>query len=848
MQTMSVSGNHFVKVSFMSLLLSLLFGTSALAQSTNDTIFQEVDFAFSHIRQSVGTSRATFPGPDGTGIIDLSSVDNSFFTEQADLKFDISRLSLRTRASNGGGGSIATGRGIVRFKLIFLGRSPLPGGFLFEQEVDITSLTGAAGCSGLACFDNDFRDVFDLSLTIHAADHLTAFPIQDLVGVKLVLEVSATATRSGSLVQATGSVVGKLILAHEVEQVDLSFSQDPDKLREIITQAVFDTKKLVMNRKTVIRVPVVSTLGPYSGPVSVSAMLGQTMIGTISKVFSNETTKDFEFIFTPQTKGDNQDLVLIIDDPTISGNPSGQIIESDENNNKYMMQGFEVVETHDLKIEFAYREPPTCPNNVCSGTDAEYNDHVQKSTNFLSEIFPLADAGLKTDSRPFSEKDHGPKAIPNSIPRDTSCGNRSISTTFEDDMKYVSKVLKIGKDIDRGIMVVPIEYFNAHFSDPLLLGKVIGVQSAALGMAITLVTSDGQNTAHELGHTFKMPIASLKLSPNNFPAEGYKVDPATCDLIEDGTLVDGYNPNGTGDKKIIDALDFMGAGNKNGGNYWIASGHWDHLVDKFSTKIKDPELITFDIDINRNGTTTLGSWHVFDGTPSFIEPGAYSIVLRDGNGEALETIPFEPNFTRRLETVGFFETDKAPVLYYLPFPIGTASVEVTGPDGEILSKVDPVLKVLNDGVEGIPEQCFIGSANNDRATLLDNLSLVKDLLTNKNVIGAQTKLQEIRSFAENAIVNACEIQDPLAINKEKLLPLLDNSAERLETRVVEAPNVPGDLDGDGDIDVDDFQAFQATFGKCEGQAGYNAKANFDSDTCITFIDYQTWYGLFAAQQ
>ena len=61
-------------------------------------------------------------------------------------------------------------------------------------------------------------------------------------------------------------------------------------------------------------------------------------------------------------------------------------------------------------------------------------------------------------------------------------------------------------------------------------------------------------------------------------------------------------------------------------------------------------------------------------------------------------------------------------------------------------------------------------------------------------------------------------------------------------------SIPGDLDGDGDIDMTDFQAFQGTFGKCEGQVGYNPKANFDSDTCITFVDYQTWYGLFTAQQ
>ena len=53
----------------------------------------------------------------------------------------------------------------------------------------------------------------------------------------------------------------------------------------------------------------------------------------------------------------------------------------------------------------------------------------------------------------------------------------------------------------------------------------------------------------------------------------------------------------------------------------------------------------------------------------------------------------------------------------------------------------------------------------------------------------------------------------------------------------------GDLNGDGVIDMVDFNIFLTTFGLCEGQPGYNAAANFDSsDNCITFVDYQIWYG------
>lgn len=59
--------------------------------------------------------------------------------------------------------------------------------------------------------------------------------------------------------------------------------------------------------------------------------------------------------------------------------------------------------------------------------------------------------------------------------------------------------------------------------------------------------------------------------------------------------------------------------------------------------------------------------------------------------------------------------------------------------------------------------------------------------------------------------------------------------------------IPGDLDGDGDIDWDDFFMFLSAFGKCEGQGGYNADCDYDSDNCITFVDYQMWYGYYMNQ-
>jgi hypothetical protein len=55
---------------------------------------------------------------------------------------------------------------------------------------------------------------------------------------------------------------------------------------------------------------------------------------------------------------------------------------------------------------------------------------------------------------------------------------------------------------------------------------------------------------------------------------------------------------------------------------------------------------------------------------------------------------------------------------------------------------------------------------------------------------------------------------------------------------------PADLDGDGDIDGDDYTAFRATLGKCDGDVGYNPEADYDGDGCVSITDYREWYGYY----
>ena len=59
--------------------------------------------------------------------------------------------------------------------------------------------------------------------------------------------------------------------------------------------------------------------------------------------------------------------------------------------------------------------------------------------------------------------------------------------------------------------------------------------------------------------------------------------------------------------------------------------------------------------------------------------------------------------------------------------------------------------------------------------------------------------------------------------------------------------VPGDLDNDGDIDTTDYSLFRSTLGKCSGDDGFIAAADYDGDGCISYADYRTWYGYYRNQ-
>ncbi|MBI5866560.1 MAG: hypothetical protein HZB38_19005 [Planctomycetes bacterium] len=58
--------------------------------------------------------------------------------------------------------------------------------------------------------------------------------------------------------------------------------------------------------------------------------------------------------------------------------------------------------------------------------------------------------------------------------------------------------------------------------------------------------------------------------------------------------------------------------------------------------------------------------------------------------------------------------------------------------------------------------------------------------------------------------------------------------------------VPGDVDGDGDVDISDLALMLGSFGLCAGDAGFNASSDFDSSGCTELADLATLLAHFGA--
>ncbi len=74
----------------------------------------------------------------------------------------------------------------------------------------------------------------------------------------------------------------------------------------------------------------------------------------------------------------------------------------------------------------------------------------------------------------------------------------------------------------------------------------------------------------------------------------------------------------------------------------------------------------------------------------------------------------------------------------------------------------------------------------------------------------------------------------------------DHAAVVVDITLDAAGAIPGDVDGDGDVDLIDLSALLAAFGTSSGDADYNPAADFDASGTIDLVDLSTLLGNFGS--
>jgi hypothetical protein len=182
--------------------------------------------------------------------------------------------------------------------------------------------------------------------------------------------------------------------------------------------------------------------------------------------------------------------------------------------------------------------------------------------------------------------------------------------------------------------------------------------------------------------------------------------------------------------------------------------------------------------------------------------------------------------------------DAKPQLSILILPVsgGRLKIRLEKEDGQT---TQPLI--------GAPVKAFAGSITEDPANVWEATD-IEPVLTGTSGISGEVKWECNKCLPQGTYTILAKQQDKyqtLEVTEsdsgwgEKCSGLIEQTVAFVETQP--PLSIQGDLDGDGDVDMDDRVIFLSSFRKCSGDTGFLSDADYDGDGCITLNDYREWY-------
>ena len=205
------------------------------------------------------------------------------------------------------------------------------------------------------------------------------------------------------------------------------------------------------------------------------------------------------------------------------------------------------------------------------------------------------------------------------------------------------------------------------------------------------------------------------------------------------------------------------------------------------------------------------------------------------------TPPLEPGHIWEFN-IRVIDTDGLASHYFASFTVDieTCGFEITHPDK------DSVFQVGNwESVDSTVE--WDGNEVN-RCYVVETVDLYKGTLAVANLLSNVTNIGSLPWMVPH-VETGSDYKIGIRLVGRSVGGCPDEVPQRLlgfseYFTIIGLPSIPGDMDGDGDVDYTDFDLLLDTFNKCDGDPGYAEAADLDGDGCINCSDYQEFISLF----
>jgi len=452
-----------------------------------------------------------------------------------------------------------------------------------------------------------------------------------------------------------------------------------------------------------------------------------------------EQNNRIEFYVAPPTAVGDQAITAKVD-------PENEITELDETNNENSV-GITVKDTNELYLVYLPVNRPVTYFGYGPIDMAEYSTTVAQSGKFIKATYPIAESEFTNEGK--DNKYYG-SPVP-------------ILGMLSDTISiWLWGELLTGTSADRAIGIVPDDYFEYH-----LTGEAAGITFP--GMHAGLVENGYWTvTAHEIGHTYGLPVSG---------GEEYITNPP-------GNSANGFWISER--REISDGICFMGfALSKHSFNYggrpvWIDNEDYVSLFRQFRVSGSDPDVLLINGIISKNGTVQLGKLYMVEnGTADYITPGNYSIQILDFSKQVLINIPFYTVFEMYVDPKGVVETDFAGFAFAIPYPENSSKILLQY-NNATLTEFNPNAKLLHDAIDSIPDYGFIKNPEQRRKALHNKISEIEIKMEEGNITDARNKLEhDVKDKLEKWLVDNYQKENSEQLSKSEITKIVQAIIERL---------------------------------------------------------------------